>query len=142
MHFLLDKNSFRRNFVLLTGHHTTPVVTLFLVLPMLLVWHYTIQWLSGTAPVLLTKSYTTPVVAWWFTMSNTNLKVCFLLSRVFYLTFLPGFSRPLGRQFNLKVSRAACWSLKQSPSPTICLNHRNPPKIVCGRFCSWARTGH
>ena len=36
----------------------------FLTLPMLLVWHYTTQWSSGTAPVLFTGCYATPVVTW------------------------------------------------------------------------------
>ena len=34
----------------------------FLVLPMLLVWHYITQWSSGTSPVLLTRCYAMPVV--------------------------------------------------------------------------------
>ena len=34
-------------------------------------------------------------------------------------------SRPRwGWQFNLKASRASCWSSKHSPGPAICLNHR------------------
>ena len=37
-------------------------------------------------------------------------------------------------QFNLKVSRASCWSSKHSPGPTICLNHSNPQKFYTGRF--------
>ena len=104
----------------------------FLVLPMLIVWHYTTQWSSDTAPVLLTGHYAMPVVTWWSTTSATDLRV-FLLSGVFYLAVLPAFSRiPWGQQFNLKVSRASCWSSKHSPSPTICLNHSNLQKI-----CMW-----
>ena len=38
-----------------------------------------------------------------------------------------------------KVSRASCWSSKHSPSPTICLNHRNPQKRYTGRFYLRAR---
>ena len=37
-------------------------------------------------------------------------------------------------QFNLKASRASCWSSKHSASPTICLNHSNPQKVSTGRF--------
>ena len=39
-----------------------------------------------------------------------------------------------GQQFNLKVSRVLCWSLKHSPGPAICLNHSNPQKRYGGRF--------
>ena len=41
---------------------------------------------------------------------------------------------PLGRQFNLNVSRASCWSSKHSPGPTICLNHNNPQTLCFERF--------
>ena len=58
----------------------------------------------------------------------------FLLSGFFYFILLPAF-------FNLKISRASCWSLKHSPSPTICLNHSNPQKFYTGRFYSRARAG-
>ena len=37
-------------------------------------------------------------------------------------------------QFNLRVSRALCWSSKHSPGPIICLNHKNPQKRYGGRF--------
>ena len=36
---------------------------------------------------------------------------------------------PWGRQFNLKVTRTSCWSLKHSPGPTICLCHNKLQKI-------------
>ena len=102
----------------------------FLVLPMLLVWHYSSQWPAGTATVLPTGQYAMSVVTWWFTASATDLRERFLLSGVFCLALLPAFSRlPWGRQFNVKVGRASCWSSKHSPIPTICLNHSNPQKV-------------
>ena len=52
------------------------------------------------------------------------------------------FSRLLwGRQFNLKVSRASCWSLKHSPGPAICLNHNNSQNRYSGRFYLRVITG-
>ena len=80
---LLEKLSFTRD-------HATPVVTLSLVLPMSLVWHYT-RWSSVTAPVLLMGCYGMPVVTWWSVTSPTDLRERFLLSGVFYLAFLPAF---------------------------------------------------
>ena len=53
--------------------------------------------------------------------------------------FFQGF--PGSRQFNLKVSRALCWSSKYSPGPTICLNHSNTQKIYTGRFYLRAKAG-
>ena len=47
------KTPFRRNPVLPTGHHPRQWSPCYLVLSMLLAWHYTTQWSSGTAPVLL-----------------------------------------------------------------------------------------
>ena len=59
----------------------------------------------------------------------------FTLRRYFTLhSFLLVLRPPWGRQFNLNVSRASCWSSKHSPSPTICLNHSNPQKFYTGRF--------
>ena len=46
--------------------------------------------------------------------------------------FFQGF--PGNRQFNLKVSKASCWSSKHSPGPAISLNHSNPQKFYTGRF--------
>ena len=114
----------------------------FLVLPMLLVWHYTTQWPSGTAPVLLTEHYAMPLITWWSTASATDLRERFLPSGAFYFALFPAFSRfPWGRQFNLKVSRASCWSSKHSPDPTNCLDHTIHKRFICGRFYSRARTG-
>ena len=48
---------------------------------------------------------------------------------------------PRSRQFNLKASRASCWSSKHSPGPTICLNHSNPQKIYMSRFYLRVRAG-
>ena len=74
---------------------------------------------------------------------------CYGFDRVFVtlVNFLPcnpsccfqGF--PGIGQFNLKISRASCWSSKHSPSQTISLNHNNPQKVYTGRFYLRARTG-
>ena len=67
---------------------------------------------------------------------------CYRFERAFFTLrrFLPytpscffiGF--PGSRQFNLKASRASCWSSKHSPGLTICLNHSDPQKFYTGRF--------
>ena len=49
-------------------------------------------------------------------------------------SFLLVLRLPWGQQFNLKVSRILCWSLKHSPGSAICLNHSNPQKRYGGRF--------
>ena len=84
-----DKNSFQRNSVLLTGHHVAPVATLFFSLTHVTCRHYTTQQSSGTAPVLLTGRYAMSVVIQGYSASATDLRERFLLSGVFYLTFLP-----------------------------------------------------
>ena len=101
-----------------------------LALSILLARHYPTQWSSGTAPLLLTGRWATPVITWWFTANATDLRERFSLSGIFYLALLAAFSRlSWSWQFNLKVSRASCWSFKYSPGPTICLNHSNPQTI-------------
>ena len=70
------------------------------------------------------------------TASTTDLKKRFLLSGVF-LPYTPSywFQALCGsRQFNLKVSRASCWSLKHSPDLAIRLSYSNPQKKYGGRF--------
>ena len=72
---------------------------------------------------------------------------CYGFERAFFTSgrFLPCTLScwfPWGWQFNIKVSRASCWSVKHSPSPTICLNHSNPQKVYTGRFYLRARAGH
>ena len=52
-------------------------------------------------------------------------QVCFTLHSFLLLKA----SLPWGRQFNLKVTRTSCWSLKHSPGPTICLCHNKLQKI-------------
>ena len=54
----------------------------------------------------------------------------FFISGVSLHTLLLLIRLPWDRQFNLKVSRASCWSSKHSTGPTICLNHSNPQKEV------------
>ena len=102
-----------------TGCHAMPLVILFFGVTMLLAGRHAI-----------------PVVIWWTTASATDLREVFLLSGVFYLTLLPVvFSGlPWGQQFNLKVSKASCWSSKHSPAQAICLKHHNPQKRYTDRF--------
>ena len=76
------------------------------------------QWSSGDLPQVL-----------WTWESIFYFLVFFTL-----LSFLLVLRLPWDGQFNLKVSRASCWSSKHSPSPTICLNHSNPQKGYVGRF--------
>ena len=72
---------------------------------------------------------------------------CYRFERVFFYSqaffilhsFLLFSRLPWDRQFNLKVSRASCWSSKLSPGPTICLNLSNPQKRYTGRFYSRIR---
>ena len=87
----------------------------FLVLPMLLVWHYTTQWSSGTSPVLLampcqwsTSDQLWVLLIWesdFYSKPFFNVHSFLLVSRV-----------PWSQQFNLKVRRASCWSSKHCPS--------------------------
>ena len=49
-------------------------------------------------------------------------------------SFLLVLRLPRGRQLNLNVSRALCWSSKHSPGPSICLNHNNPQTSYSERF--------
>ena len=58
--FLLDKNSFPEKFFVTYGTPRSASGHLvFLILSMLLVWHYTTQWSEDTAPELLTRRYAT-----------------------------------------------------------------------------------
>ena len=66
----------------------------------------------------------------------------FYFSGAFSLhSFLLVLRLPWSRKFNLKVSRASCWSSKHSHGPTICLNHNNPQKGYGGRFFLWFTAG-
>ena len=56
-------------------------------------------------------------------------------------SFLLVSSPPQDRLFNLKVSRASCWSSKHSPGPAICLNHNNQQKRCSSGFYLWFMTG-
>ena len=65
--------------------------------------------------------------------SSDLLQVLWIWESVFYYqafltlhSFLLVSRLPWGRQFNLKVSRASCWSLKHSPAVIIHLSHNNP----------------
>ena len=98
------------------------------------------SWLTGHYAIpLVTSSFTPNFV----TTGAADLREHSFTLRLFLLytssCFFQGF--PGSQQFNLKISRASCWSLKHSPSPTICLNHSNPQKFYTGRFYSRARAG-
>ena len=117
---------FRWNFVLLMGHHAPPMVTLFLSLTHVTCMALHQQRSSGTAPVLLTAHYATPVVTWLSTMSGEDLTEHFLLSDVFSLALFSAFSRlPWGDSSASKLARHHA----HSPIPTIFLNQSHPQKI-------------
>ena len=91
-------------------------------------------------PVWLTGCYDTPLVTSSFPPILLP-QVLLIWESVFYSqvfftlhSFLLVSRTPWGRQFNLKVSRASCWSSKHSPGPTICLNHSNPQWNYVGMF--------
>ena len=108
------------------GHHAPPMVTLFLSLTHVTCMALHQQWSSGTAPVLLTAHYATPVVTWLSTMSGEDLTEHFLLSDVFSLALFSAFSRlPWGDSSALKLARHHA----HSPIPTIFLNQSHPQKI-------------
>ena len=114
----------------------------FLVLPMLLVWHYTTQWSSGTAPVLLMAHYATPVVTWLSTMSGADLREHFLLSDVFYLALFSAFSRlPWGDSSASKLARhhANLWNI--APAQLFFWTKVIHKRFICGRFYLKARSG-
>ena len=105
----------------------------FLVLVMLLVWHYTTQWSSGTALVLFTGYYATPVVTWGSNAGATDLRKRFLISGVFYLALLLAF-------FKASLGTAGRHTIFKT-EPRICLDHNNPQKIfICSRFYLRLRT--
>ena len=89
--FIRWKLLFRETLCYLRDSMPCQWLSCFSVLAMLLVWHYTTQWSSGIASVLLTGRYATPVVTWWSTTSATGLRKRFLLSGVFYLALLLAF---------------------------------------------------
>ena len=64
----------------------------FLVLPILLVWHYTTQWSSDKAPVLLTGHYVTSDHQVIY-LECSDLRERFSLSDVSCLVLLPVFER-------------------------------------------------
>ena len=113
------------------GYHAGLVVTFFFSLT-----HLTCMALHHTVVIRLNTSVT------YQTLCDTSghlviYRECygferafFLFSVVFYVALLSVFSSfSWARQFNLKVSMVSYWTLKQSPGPTICLNHNNPQKI-------------
>ena len=85
------------------------------------------MWLRGRHATPLVTTYFSPTLLPW------ELRIwesAFYSRMFFYLGLLSAFLRlPWDRQFDLKVSRASCWSSKHTTGPAICLNHSNPQKI-------------
>ena len=78
----------------------------------------------------------------WYYECYEFERAFFTLKLFFTLHSFLLFSRLLwDQQFNLKASRASCWSLKHSPGPVICLNHNNPRKRYSGKFYLWFTAG-
>ena len=104
----------------ITGCHATPLVTLFFGITMLFTGRHAMpcQWWSSDLPRVLRIWESASYSQAFFT-----IHYFLLVSRL-----------PWGWQFNLKVSRASCWSLKDILGPTICLNHYNPQSRYSGRF--------
>ena len=93
-------------------------------------------------PVWLMGPYATPLVTSYFSPNPVTMIATDLRER--FLPYIPscffqGF--PGSWQFNLKVSRASCWSSKHSLNPAICLNHSNPQKFYTGKFYLRDRAG-
>ena len=112
-----------------------------LVLPMLLMWHYIIQWSSSTTPVLLTGHYAMSVVTWWSTASATDLREHFLLSSVFYLTLLPffqGFPGAVSSTSKLAVLHADLRNIV--PARLFVWITTINKRFICGRFYLRAKT--
>ena len=91
--------------------------------------------LSGETPWLTELSFlVSPCYLMSCQWSSSDLpQVLRIWESVFYYqafltlhSFLHVSRLPWGRQFNLKVSRASCWSLKHSPAVIIHLSHNNP----------------
>ena len=90
----------------------------FLVSPCYLQDAMPCQWWSSDLPLVL-----------WIWESVSYSQALFTL-----YSFLLISRFPWGWQFNLKVRRASCWSLKHSLGLTIYLNHYNPQNRYNGRF--------
>ena len=124
------KTLFRRNSVLLMGHHAIPVVTLFFshthVICMAL--HYTVVIRYSPSVTYRTLCHASGHLVLYRECYGFGGE-CFLLSGVFYLALLPAFSRlPWGWQFNLKTSRVSCWSSKHGPSPELLFKSQQSTK--------------
>ena len=101
----------------LTEDHATPLVTSLFGVTMLLGMPWRMPCHACGHLVIYRESY--------------GLRERFLLSSVLNLLVS---KLPWGWQFNLKVSKDSCWSLKHSPGAAICLNHSNPQKSNNDRF--------
>ena len=137
-YFLSDKTIFWKNSVLFTAHHARPVgILLFLVLQMLFVWHYSTQWSSGTAPVLLATLYSTPVVTSWSTRVLKIWKGGFQSQAFINLALLPPFLRLAWcLHFNLEVTDP-----KHSPNRLLVWITAIHEIFICNRFYIRARAG-
>ena len=96
----------------LTGRYATHWSLCFLLSPCYLQETMPCQWSSSNLPRVLRIWESVFYSQEFFTLHSF-----LLVSRT-----------PWGWQFNLKVSKASCWSLKHSSDPTISLNHNNPQK--------------
>ena len=109
---------------------------------MLLVWHYTTQWSSGTTPVLLMVCYAMPVFTWWSTASAMDLREHFLLSVVFYLTLLSAFPRlPGASSSTSKLAELQSDLRNIAPARLFVWITAIHKRYICGRFYLRARTG-
>ena len=143
MHFYLIKTPFRRNSVLLTGHHAVPVVTLLLVLPMLPMWHYITsdhqvqhqcylrdimlrQWWSGDLPRVLRVWESVFYSQAFFTLHS------FLL--------LQGF--PGTGSSNSELARLHADLRNIASTQLLVWITTIHKRFICGRFYLRARDGH
>ena len=115
MYFYQIKSSFFKETLLLMRHHAAPVVTLFFSLA-----YVNRMTLRHTLVIRYSTSLTYRRV---FHASGHLViyRLCYRFEKAFFTLrrFLPScpscfLGLPWGRLFNLKASRASCWSLKHS----------------------------
>ena len=98
------------------------------------------------APVWFRGRRATPLVTRYFPPKLCHecygSERAFFDSQTFFTlhSFLLVLMLPWGWKFNLKVSRASCWSSKHSPSPTIVSKEGNPQKKYTGSSTYAPRT--
>ena len=141
MYFYQIKSSFFKETLLLMRHHAAPVVTLFFSLA-----YVNRMTLRHTLVIRYSTSLTYRRV---FHASGHLViyRLCYRFEKAFFTLrrFLPScpscfLGLPWGRLFNLKASRASCWSLKHSHGfvwiPTIHIS------FVCCLFYLKVRASH